>query len=372
MADEWVGLVNTLREKYVKKVADLTVRNRIWLPALERRGRVSRNEQGLTLKWPVMRGQPPVVAYGDGGDLGFAAQDLWSVAELDWRGYRTTDTMTEPQKVRYGSETAIVHRFSEIMDNLDSAMRSQLGSELYVDGNAASNELRFHGAASWQANGTTVAADLVAKPSDTYAGLSCALGQYDGWTDDLTVSPNADVDTDWPEGGGNRNNRAGYDFWSPILANWSSTSWGTNSTAWIDNCEYVLSRVQRWLFSTAGAMEDTLFALLAGNLYSGLVDAMRARQREIVPHPEARVLGVPGQTLNFEGMLVKHEFGATANQGEIINFSKMKLNVLTDSLLVHHGPDWVPTKPGWLYQVGVMGNLMFESPKHFAHLENYA
>lgn len=372
MADEWVGLVNTLREKYVKKVADLTVRNRIWLPALERRGRVSRNEQGLTLKWPVMRGQPPVVAYGDGGDLGFAAQDLWSVAELDWRGYRTTDTMTEPQKVRYGSETAIVHRFSEIMENLDSAMRSQLGSELYVDGNAAGNELRLHGSASWQGNGTILEDDLVHQPSDTYAGLSTAVAQYDGWTSNLSNPPNNAIGTDWPEGGGGQNNRAGYDFWSPILANWSSTSWGTGSTAWIDNCEFVLSRVQRWLFSTAGAMEDTLFALLAGNLYSGLVDAMRARQREIVPHPEARVLGVPGQTLNFEGMLVKHEFGATAGQGEIINFSKMKLNVLTDSLLVHHGPDWVPTKPGWLYQVGVMGNLMFESPKHFAHLEAYA
>lgn len=367
MADQWIGLVNTLREKFVA-TEDLTQRSRLWLMALERRGRISFNSEGISHDWAVKRAETPVTAYGDGGDVDFNAHNLWSKASLAWRGFLSTDAMTKMQRVQYGSDTAIVNRYAVIMDNIRSSLRHRMGSELYVDGNAAGNELRMHGAASWQGNGTVVAADLVHQPSDTYANLSTLPAQYDTWSSNLSVSPNAQLATDWPEGSGG----AGYDYWSPKLVNWSSTSWGSGTNTWIDNCEEVLSRTQQWLYSTAATDNEVLFGLLAGNLFSGFKSAMRARQREVLPHPEDRSYGIGGQSVNFEGMLIKHEFDAIADQGEILNFGKMRLNILTKTLIDSEGPQWAPTRNAWLFSAGIMGNLKFKSPKFFAHLENYA
>ena len=367
--NEFVGVLNTVMPKYLKGAADLTVRKRLWLAMLERRGAISFNHSSYTMIWDVEYAEPPVESYADGGQLTFSVGDYYKQAELNWRGYKVTDKMTEKQRDMMADSAMIVRRYKKKIPKLMKTLRNKFGSELYVDGSAAGNENRLDGGGTWKANdGNTVAGDRIANPSDTYAGLSTTAAQYDTWTSDGTA-PNATLATDWPEGGSG--DTAGYDYWSPKLANWSSTAWGTSSTAWIDNGEFVLRKLLQWLRLTAGADGASLLALLAGDLFTDFKNAHSTKGRFLVPHQEANDLGFP-DVLNFEGLALQSEFGTAMNTGWVINADEMELQSLKPQLFGKAGPDWDPHTASWLFQAGFFGNLNWHSPKFHAYMENYA
>ena len=373
MADEWVGVVNTIAPKYIKGETDLTLRNRLWLKLLEKRGRVTFGHSGPKVFWNVYYDEPPVESYPDGGVIDFTRHDLNKMAELDWRGYKATDLMTEKERDMYGDDVGIVNRYTKILPRLLDAVRNRLGTELYIDGNAAGYENRMHGIGSFTGKGTVAAGDIIAQPSDTYAGLDTSLGQYGSWTTALTTKPNSTVATDWPEGSGN----AGYDYWSPILVNTSSSGWGalnvanSASTAWVDTCQLVLRRVVQWLTLNAGMERSSLYCMMAGAMFSQFKDYASRKGLILYPLKEAEELGFP-ETINFEGMGLKAEFGIPAGTFNAMNFDKMELQSLKSQLIASRGPDWDPRSASYLFQVGLFANMKWESPKFFAHGEAYA
>lgn len=368
--NEWTGVVNVVMPKYLKGAEDLTIRGRLPMRLMERRGRITTNHSSTKQIWEAEYQEPPVEAYGDGGQLTFARGDYYKQAEQDWRGYKATDMMTEKEKDMCGSDVLIVKRYTKKIPKLIKALRNKFNSEFLIDGNASGNGNRMHGCKSWSGDdGNTTAADRIANPSDTFANISTTLGQYDSWTSDLTTSPNATNDTDWPEGG--EGDTVGYDYWSPKLANWSSTNWGTGQTTWIDNAEFVLRKLLQWLRLTSGVEASALYGLLAGDLMTDFANAMSSKGRSLLPHPQARDLGFP-DVLNFDGLMLEAGFGITANQGWVWNLSEMELQSLKPTLFGSKGPDWSPKDAAFLYQAGFFGNIMWTAPKYHGHLKNYA
>lgn len=375
MADyEWVGAVKAMMPEYVKKEEDATIRTRVAFRRLQQKGRITMNHGGNKCVWDVLRGELDVAGYTDGGELTFAPSDLLTQAEQNWRAYKVTEFLSQKQDLMANDNLMLSQSFKSKIPNMFQALRRQMACGLYDDGNATGYTDGIHGAKSWYYRAAQPdTTEIIAQPGDTFAGISTAVGQYDTWTTDLGVGnyPNEDIATDWPEGG--TGNTAGYDFSSPKLYNWDSTKWSDAGLAtWPGNCEYVLSRLQQHMMLTAGVDESDLFVILAPNLFNGFKNAERARQRNLMPHPDARDLGIPGDILNFDGLRITSEFGVTSNQFWAWNLAKVEICSLDKRLFHQIGPNWCDTRPGYLFQAGFMGNIKWGSPKFHAFGQNRA
>ncbi len=366
MADEWIGLVQTTAPRYLKGAMDMTIRKRLWLSLLRKKGRIILNGSGTSIKWQARFDEAPVESRGDNTPVTYANRDLYRQLELDWREYLATNKLTKRQRTMNDGNEALVKLYSEILPNLVKDIDSKLGTEMYVDGYATGNSNRFCGFDSFTGTSTTVVGDKVAYPSDTYAGRSTAPGATAGtWSADMTTKPNAALATDWPEGSGTTS----YDWLSPKLLNWSSTAW-TGTNTWASTCELVLRQAKIWCTATSGVDGTPELVVLAPALYNDFVNKQQSRVNIWAPHKEADDLGFP-DALMFDGMAIHYEYGVPANCGYGHNFMEQQLNILGSDFYKSEGPTWDPFTNSYLFQVGVMGNMQFTPKAHFK-VKNYA
>ena len=364
---EWAGVISTTAEKFLQGAADQTIRNRLILSLLKEYGRIEYNQNSYQLTWDVEYAQQPVESYGDAGVIDFTRHDLYKQLTVDWRGYYASDMMTEKERLMNAGNVRIIDRYGRIMPTLMKAINAKFSGELFIDGNAAGNENRLHGLESFCGSGTTVAADRIAQPSDTYAGLSTALGNITGsWSTDLATSPNAAVATDWPYGQGDSE----YDFNSPKLVNWSSNNWGTGSTSWEDNCERVIRQTILWLTHGGGKESRPTCFLLSTDLFYAFQNKQEAKTRILVPHKEADDLGF-GDALNENGVIIKSDYDVPSETGYALNVHQMQLSSLDSKLFSSRGPEYDIKTNAYLFLVGFFGNCRY-NPKHFGKLASYA
>ena len=370
MADEWIGIIETTRHKYLKGASDLTIRKRLLLAMLQRRGRITYNNSGDECRWDVEFSEPPVTAHGDGGVIDFSNHDAYRQIGIDWRGYVATDTMSKKQKQMNRGDEAIVQVFENKNKKLMKAISNNFAGELYKDGEEAGRENNIHGLETFLGAGTVTSADRIAAPSDTYGvtALSTAPGTYGGsWSAGLTTKPNASLATDWPDGQGSSE----YDFMSPKLINWSSTNWGTGATTWEANAWRVISQLITWLTTTGGDEGMPTLIPMGSDLYQGYKNAQEVKTRIIVPHKEAQDLGFQG-VLNEDGCGLYSDFDCPAGVGYGLNLMEMEICSLFDKLFWMEGPDKDPrTVWSYLWGVGFFGNVKYQ-PKNVAKFAGYA
>lgn len=371
MADTVPALVlNTTITKYLKGAADETLRRRITLAMLRKRGKILYNQSGKDFQWQVKYKHQELQSYGYGGSLDYQPTDAHLRALLPYRGYAMTEAVHEMEQLMNRGTEALVNRFSQLAESMMQSAEEQFPRELYIDGNATGNEDRYHGFNSFTGTGTTVAADRIAKPDDNYADLDTDVVAKGGtWSADLTTKPNASIATDWPLG---NSITPQYDYWSPRLINWSSTSWGTgSSTTWEDNCERVIRAAKLWTTVSGGKTGRPDIILLGTNLWEPMLNYYSPRTRVMVPHREMQDLGFADETLNIDGMAVGHDFDVDVNEGYGWNFDRVELRCLTGQLFVSK-MDWDPRYASHLLSLRNYGNLRFSSPKGFCKLDSYA
>jgi len=369
MSDAWIGTVTAAAPRYFKGAMDATIRKRLILAMLQRRGKIVMNYRGShESKFDVDYKEPPVEQFGDGGQVTYERNDYLKQGTIDWRGYKASDEMTikEREETR-GGDYVLVDRYKRIFPKLRKAIKNQIGLEFYVDGYASGNENRFCGIESFCGAGTCVVGDMVAQPSDTYFGLSTALNQSGRWSADAVDSPNTTVATDWPLGEGSTD----YDYWSPKLANVVTTDarWSTTAT-WAANCKLALRDVIQWLALTAGVESTSLMAMLSGDYMSTFKASFDSSSRVWVPHKESEMLGFP-TVLNFEGCGVHTEFGISTARGYVLNVDEVELCMLGKDIVSTVGPTWDPNSASWKFLAYCFGNFKF-MPRHVAKLYPYA
>lgn len=371
MADEWVGIATTTKPKFMKGASDLTIRKRLILAMLRRKGRLEFNQSGQECRWQVEFSQPPVEAYMDGGIIDFSNHDAFRQLAYDWRGYITTDTLTKKQNAMNAGDEALIKLFQTKSNRLVKAMRNNISGELYGDGEAPGRENNLHGLETFLGSGTCTNADRIAAPSDTYglSQLQTNLGVEGGtWSSVMATKPNASIGTDWPDGQGDSE----YDFLAPKLINWSANSWGTGSQLWEANCWRVISQAITWL--TMGGDEDGMpdICLLGANLFQGYKNHEEAIRRISIPHKASQDLGFGGNVLNQDGCAISADFDCPANTGYMLNLDQVTLSSLFPELFWMEGPDKDPRSAwSWLWGVGLFGNAKWQ-PKHVAKMFNYA
>ncbi len=360
---EFAAVLKEAAPAYLKGRADNTIRNRLLLTLLAQKGRIKYNASSHKLYWDVKAGQRVIEAYGDDGVINFQRSDLHEQLNIDWRGYKMSDRMTEKQRLMLGDLTAIINRYSGIAEDMMDDLQDGFCGELFVDGYAAANTNRLHGLESFFDAATPGAADRVGQPNDNYGGHSTAVGTRGGtWSSNLSTKPNATIATDWPDGNGT----ADYDWNTPKVINYTSSNWGTGSTTWADNCERVLGQTTIWTTLTGGKKGRPSLYLLSGDLFYDYQNKMRAKYRISVPHKEADDLGFT-DTLNQDGVMIQADFDVPAATGYGLNVNQMCLESLDSVLFSSRGPEYDINTDGYLWLIGFFGNARY-NVKHFSKL----
>lgn len=368
---EWVGIAHSTKPKYMKGASDLTIRSRLYLSMLKKRGRFEFNQEGEKCLWQVEFSQPVVESYADGGVIDFSNHDAFRQLSVDWRGYIARDSMSLKQQMMNKGESALINLFQTKANRLTKSLRDKFSGELFKDGEATGRENNVHGLETFCGAGTVTAADRVAAPSDTYGlgAMSTVPGNQGGsWSANLSTYPNASLASDWPDGQGDTE----YDFMAPKLINWSSTNWGTSSTYWEDNCWRVIGQMITWLTMTGGQDGMPDICLLAPNLFQGYKNHEEAIRRINVPHKEANDLGFTGNVLNQDGCAISADFDCPVNTGYGLVLNTVTVSSLHSELFWMRGPDPDPRSAwSYLWGQGFYGNVKYQ-PKSVAKLYNYA
>lgn len=366
---EWIGVIHEQAPQWFKGYIDETIRRRILLAYMRKYGRIVLGCSSSVCVWNLKFAQQPIEATGDAGKLVFNRHDLQRQAALNWRGYVGTDAMTEKEYLMNAGPARILNRYGETIPWLMEAMTDHFSGELILDGNAPGRENNIHGMESFLAPGTVTANDMIALPSDSYAGLSTALQSEGGsWSSSLPAAqrPNTSLAYDWPHGKGSAN----FDFNSPKLLNASSNRWGGGANTWAANCERIIRQGVIWLTSTGGSAGMPKCVMLSNNWYADYLNHQAAKQRIVVPHKESEDLGF-SDTVNQEGVAIKFDYDIPPSTGYLFNVANAELCSLDKVLFGYRGPDWSISDRAWLFYVGFWGNARYR-PKHFGKIANYA
>lgn len=366
---EWIGVIHEQAPRFFRGYADETIRQRILLAYMRKYGRIVLGVGSSVCVWNIKFAQQAIESAGDAGSLVFNRNDLIRQAALNWRGYVGTDAMTEKEYLMNRGPGQMLNRYGEVIPWLMEAMTDHFSDELILDGNASGRENNIHGIESFLGAGTVTATDLVAAPSDSYAGLSTVPGAEGGsWSTALNsaLRPNASLANDWPAGQG----QVKYDFNSPLLMNDSSTAWGTGSTDWEANCERVMRQAIVWQTLRGGMRGRPKVCCLSGDKWTGFINHQTAKQRIMVPHKESEDLGFP-DSVNFDGVAVTYGYEIPGSTGYMFSIDNMELASLDSVLFGYRGPDWSIKDRAYLFYVGFWGNLRYR-PKHFVKTYPYA
>lgn len=351
-------IVNHLREEEVASLRKYKV-----FAALEASGNIRTNMSGRGFDFQVQyRNHTPS---GNNGETprSFARQNLWKTAELEYRGAQVTDAIYKKEMLENRSASALINVAGKLASRLLTSMEQYLAKEWVVDGNAAGNELRFHGIESFMGTNGTIkvddgtqrsanAADPFCYPSDTYAGLSTVLGAYGG-SQKSGVWPNGEAD---PE----------FDFFSPVIANVTSTYYG--GSTWAANCAKALREALHQTRRNDTKEDQIDMCLLNRRWYIDFLNTLDAKERVIVGRTNGlRSYGFT-DVFDFDGVEVSAENSIPVNTGYGLSIGNMELLCMEGQLLNSEGPFYDETTQQYRYVVSTLGNLKFKTPRNFFKL----
>jgi hypothetical protein len=343
------------------------MRNRKITALLKEKGRINYDKFGDLLDWKVQWKENPIQAMGMGQTMTFAPVDRFKTAQLEWRGYASTDALYKKEKLMNRSEAQIINLYSETTKLLLNDIKSQFQAEFYIDGNATGNDNRMHGIESFMSSSGASATAPTGTPNDSYSGLTCGLADYGGtWTGN------------WPDGNGD----ASYDFWSPLLVDYTSAvantaalgGWNAATKTWANTCKEALRYAILFTQKNRG-LEDQLDAIfLNTTLYRQYLDTLDDKERITIQKnaSDSSLIKLGFRdVINFDGVDVTSEFDVPSSTGYGFNIDKMELNSLQSQLFVPTGPDWDIATSSWRYLIDVYGNMRF-NPRNFCKFKNYS
>jgi hypothetical protein len=359
----------TTLAKHIRDVEEVMLRNYQLGALLESAGRVNFNNSGEGFDWPVQYRLHKVEGNTGETQRNFARRNLWKTANLHYRGYQVTDSMYYREFRSNRGEEGVIKVFENFVERLETSITEGLGGEYFVDGEATGNENSWHGleslfttdgslgAADGLRNDTVDAADIVAWPSTTYAGLSTVLGNYGGENESGAYWPDGIAD---PE----------YDFWSPLIVNYTTThadlpaTGVTFATQGDQAMRYAIINAQRNT-SKNGQITNVM---LARDLYMDLLNLFDVNERiAITSEHSLRALGFKN-VLNFDGIEVSWEAAVPTGVGYGLNYDNIELKSMDSSLLRSEGPEYDIHSQSFNAVVSTLSNMKFSSPRNFFKL----
>lgn len=345
-------LLHTTRELWSKGFSDETVEHHPLLKMLQSKGRLKYGCTGTKNKWTVKYKKLPLEGYADMDVLTFGRRTLTKVAELDWRGYKMVDAISEAEQLQNegGNDTQIASLLADKLESMKEDASDQIGQEMYIDGEATGNTKRLHGILSMmsyaQASVSSANDQLVNDQDDTYAGLSTAYGNYGGSSGD-----------------------AEYEFWTPVIVNslYDTNTWATTA----------VKSLRRAIGYTKRSMKKSHRAdigLMSRANYFTLLDQLDSTQRMLIPGRGLAkfgfedVVNVDGVDFTFDPDIPSVDNEAQTLRAILFNTDQMEFRLLgkKKQLWNASGDEFRSDNMTQRFWIGLYGNLVFKSPRHFA------
>lgn len=360
---------NTTLAKHIRQLEEAQLRKFQFWALLQANGQTMYNQSGAGMDWPVQFDVHAIEGNMGETQRNFTRSDLYKVANLEYRGYQATDTMFEKEFRANRGPEGIVKVFDRMTSTLEQSLLQGLGPQFYIDGTAAGNEEMWHGLKSmfggsltndqtitYTAGSTTPraanVADPVGYPVDNYAGLDCTLGNYGGDQETAAV---------WPEGVAD----ASFDFWSPIIVNYTSNVFAGGGTAWstnaLDAMRYGFDHTNR--NQVGGGDISNVFIWRDGyRQFKSLVDDS---ERIVVSSENSlRALGFR-DVIVLDGVEISKENALPSAEGYGFNWECVEMRCMFDDLFKVEGPEYDIHSQGYNAVVSTLSNLKFDSPRNF-------
>lgn len=370
---DYARSIGTTLTLHLKEEEQTTFRRFKVFAALQANGNVAMNQGGRGFDWQVRMRNVPVSTYTGESPRVFARNALWQRAYLPYRGYSVQDQITKREMLENRGPAQLINVAGGMTTRLKESIEQYLSQEVFVDGELPGNENRWHGLESMFAIDGTVnvssgakrgsgsspgsasAPDPFGYPGDTYAGLNTGLGSYAGSLRATGSWPAVPAD---PE----------YDFWSPIVCNYTSTYFGTAASTplltWRQNC---LEAIR--LSTNHAKRNDTKenqidMVLLDRSMYIEFLNRLDARERAIVTKSEGlRSFGF--DAVEIDGIEVASDYACPSGVGYALSIGNMEMKVMTGQLLEAEGPFYNEELSAYRYSVTCLANIKMKSPRNF-------
>jgi hypothetical protein len=358
-------MTTTLAE-HIRDEENAIMRNFQMLALLENNGRMKMNCGGRGFDWPVRYKRRPVEGNTGETPRNFARVPTEKLAALGYRGYQSTDSIYEREKLENRGPEAIIQTFENMVSRITEDIRQTLATEPYIDGEASGNTTCWHGLESMFGSNGTVnistgaqraanAGDKVGYPTDTYADLITTLGQYGGENESGAV---------WPDGVATPE----YDFWSPLIVCYNSTAFNgaadTFAAQGDEAMRYAIINAQR-NSSLDGQVTNII---LARNLYNDLLNLFDNKEQiQVTSENGLRALGFKNVVV-FDGVEVSWETGVPTGVGYGINYNHIELRSMYGNLFESEGPEYDMHTQAYNSVVKTLSNFKFKSPRNFFKL----
>lgn len=367
---EWARSVATTISDYARGVEDKLVANRVMLAMMKKEGLIEYNCAGTDFKWQSQYRQAPIKINNGEGTVSPSRQDRFKQPSLTYVGFQADDAMTKREKLMNRGTPALVNYFQNMAEYLMDDVTQRMSQELYVDSAAAGNTGRLSGLDTMfeytqtvkiDSNSITArtanAADVVAYPNATYAGLSTTPGSIGSW------DAGTGIGSVWPAGRGDLS----FDYWSPIIANTTTSGVGGATATWADNCvlltRYVATHFRRYE-ADRGALNVLIFDRDMWRQYANKLDSKERINTST--QLGLRALGFEQETIQQDGVDITWEYGIPAAVGYALNSKKMKLKSMQDKLFGTDGPTYHELNRYWYVIIDFLGQLQFTTPRFFA------
>lgn len=352
-------VLHTTRELWTKGFSNETIDFHPLLKLLQSKGKIKYGCTGTSNKWTVKYKQLPLQGYADMDVLTYERKRVTQVAELEWRGYKMVDAISELEMLQNegGNDTQIASLLANKLEMMKEDANDQINQEFYIDGEGTGNTKRFHGILSF--GGYTQHTDtntLGITQSDTYAGLSTAYGAYGGSAGD-------------PH----------YEFWTPIMVHAAN-----NSNTWAANAPEAVRRGIHYAKHGKASSHRPDIGFCSRADYVTLLDLLSAKERLVVPTKGIAKFGfddlvqIDGVDITFDPDMPTTFNSAGGGTGTLrcilFNTNQMELRLLGKKKVLWNASgdafkEENMTKRFW---IGLFGNLVFKSPRHFAFVGDLA
>lgn len=341
--------------KYLRKKVEPIYRKSKLLGMLRAKKRILFNQDGDGIVWfPRFVKRDITASDGTTIDISFPKTATRKKASLPWRSYNLGESVGKYERlVGQSSEVAIFKVYQDALDQLTGDFTDAFGPKLYGDGGAAGSK-ELMGFETWLAStGSLISNGVCADPSDTYAGLSTALGNYGGdWTPDTSDA--------WPTGTGDSE----YHAWSPILVDYNATGHGASTTNWSNQWQRSMRFANDYMETVQNRTIDA-FCLNTKLLNSAKTSLEADQQIEVTQQSEMTKLGF--RTLQFEGIELFSEYGVPDAVGYGIIWESMTLRSMQGQLFAMEKDRDIRSMDD-LMAVDFWGNLQMETPAWMAKL----
>lgn len=345
-------VAETTIEEWAKTVSEETEKYLVLLALMKKKGNIKYGCSGHTFRWVVRKEDHQLKAFRDFDPVGVERVNTKTSATLEHRGYYIQDAISLREKLEQGGPEAMIKIFANREKVMrDGAMRG-LADELYVDGNASGNDYRFHGIESFMGIAAQTGSDIIATThNDSYAGLSTAVAGIDATNDRL---------------------------WTPVIVNTDHNP-GAGTQSWANYAnEYLRTAFLRLTHGT-GPDDRPDLTLLTRDAYEDLLNLMDDKERISIARGASLKLTKLGfeNSIQLDGVPIMWEEAvpttdsdsATVN-GYIYTCGRMELKVLGGNQLFTARVTFNDTYRADNIFMHLLGNLKFESPRHFGKLAN--